>query len=219
MCIRVLVADDHEVVRQGLRMFLRVDSEFEVVGEAGNGAEALCLARELRPDVVIMDILMPVMDGIAATALIRKELPEVEVLALTSVTVGATIVDIMRAGAIGYILKEITGEELRNAIRAAAAGQVLLSPSVAASLIGEIKEPSPSDALTKRETEVLGWMANGESNREIATRLFVSEQTVKSHVSKILGKLGVASRTQAAVYAMRNGLAARTTNDAAARRP
>jgi two-component system, NarL family, response regulator LiaR len=218
MCIRVLVADDHEVVRQGLRMFLHVDGEFEVIGEAGNGAEALRLARELKPDVVLMDILMPVMDGITATALIRKELPEVEVLALTSVTVDASIVEVMRAGAISYILKETTGEDLRKAIRAAASGQVLLSPGVAASLIGEIKEPAPSDALTKREMEVLGLMANGESNREIASRLFLSEQTVKSHVSRILGKLGVASRTQAAVYAMRHGLSA-GTDDAAARKP
>lgn len=208
MAIRVLIADDHEVVRQGLRMFLGVDSEFEVVGEAGDGEEAVRLARELKPDVVIMDILMPVMDGIAATALIRREMPEVEVLALTSVSVDSTIVEVLRAGAIGYILKETTGEGLRNAIRSAAAGQVLLSPSVAASLVGDMKEAVLSDALTKREVEVLGLLARGESNKEIAERLFLSEQTVKTHVSKILTKLGVASRTQAAVYAMRHGLAA-----------
>jgi DNA-binding NarL/FixJ family response regulator len=208
MAIRVLIADDHSVVRQGLRMFLGLDAELEVVGEAADGAEAVRLAHELHPDVVLMDLLMPVMDGIAATAAIRRELPGTEVIALTSVLEDASVVGAVRAGAIGYLLKDTQANELRRAIKAAAAGQVQLSPQAAARLLREVRTPDtgPAEALTERETEVLRLLAQGQANKEIARTLRIGEKTVKTHVSNILAKLGVQSRTQAALYAMRTGL-------------
>ncbi len=208
MAIRVLIADDHGIVRQGLRMFLAADPEIEIVGEARDGAEALQLARQTHPDVVLMDLLMPVLDGIRATAAIRQELPETEVVALTSVLEDASVVDAVRAGAIGYLLKDTGVDELRRAIKAAAAGQVELCPEAAARLLREVRSPDQSPPpLTQRETDVLRLLAQGRSNREIAQALDVGEQTVKSHVSHILAKLGVPSRTQAALYAIRAGLA------------
>jgi DNA-binding NarL/FixJ family response regulator len=209
MPIRILIVDDHSVVRQGLRMFLQIDEELSIVGEAENGEDAVRLTRELKPDIVLMDLLMPGMDGIAATSTIRNESPETEVLALTSVATDQMIIAVMRAGAIGYILKETGGDELRQAIKAAAAGQVLLSPQVAAHLIGSYREPVASGDLTKRELEVLGLLAGGESNKGIAAHLFLSEETVKTHVSNILGKLGLSSRTQAALHAIKLGLVSR----------
>jgi NarL family two-component system response regulator LiaR len=206
MTIRILIVDDHSVVRQGLEMFLALDEELEVVGEAKNGAEALRLARELRPDVVLMDLLMPVMDGIAATGAIRRELPETEVIALTSVLEDRAIVDAIRAGAIGYLLKDTEADELRRAIKAAAAGQVQLSPEVARRLMREMRAPKDPEPLTERETEVLRLLARGKSNKQIAAELVIGEKTVKTHVSNILGKLQVASRTQAALHAVRIGL-------------
>jgi NarL family two-component system response regulator LiaR len=206
MPIRVLIVDDHSVVRQGLRMFLKLDPEIEVVGEAGDGAAAVELARKLRPDVVLMDLLMPVMDGIAATQTIRRELPEVEVLALTSVLEDASVVGAVRAGAIGYLLKDTKADELCRAIRAASAGQVQLSPQAAARLMREVRAPDNPETLTERETEVLRLLATGKANKEIALALHISETTVKTHVSSILAKLGVPSRTQAALYAVRIGL-------------
>jgi len=204
---RVLIADDHSIVRQGLRMFLSADPEFEVVGEARDGAEAVKLARQLRPDVVLMDLLMPVMDGIKAIAAIRREVPDTEVVALTSVLEDAAIIDAVRAGAIGYLLKDTDSHELCRAIKAAAAGQVQLSPQVAARLLREVRTPEKSvEELTEREMEVLLALAQGRSNQEIARALHITEQTVKSHVSHILAKLGVPSRTQAALYAIRMGL-------------
>jgi DNA-binding NarL/FixJ family response regulator len=206
--IRVLIADDHAVVRQGLRMFLGTDPELEIAGEARDGAEALQMALERQPDVVLMDLLMPVMDGVQATAAIRREAPGVEVVALTSVLEDAMVVDAVRAGAIGYLLKDTEAHELRRAIKAAAAGQVELCPEAAARLLREVRAPDQGpEPLTERETDVLRLLAQGKSNQEIARALTIGEQTVKSHVSHILAKLGVPSRTQAALYAIRTGLA------------
>jgi NarL family two-component system response regulator LiaR len=206
MATRVLITDDHGVVRQGLRMFLSLDPDFEVVGEASNGEEALAMARDLGPDVVLMDLLMPVMDGISATEKIRAELPEVEVIALTSVLEDASVTGAVRAGAIGYLLKDTDSEELSRAIKAAAEGRVHLAPEAAARLIREVRAPDSPEALTDRETEVLRFLARGKANKQIASSLYVSEKTVKAHVSSILMKLGVQSRTQAALYAVRTGL-------------
>jgi len=204
--IRVLITDDHGVVRQGLRMFLSLDPDIQVVGEASDGREALEMARELVPDVVLMDLLMPVMDGIEATRAIRSALPEVEVIALTSVLEDASVTDAIRAGAIGYLLKGTNVEELHRAVRGAAEGRVQLAPEAAARLMREVRAPESPEALTARETEVLELLARGHANKQIASSLYVSEKTVKAHVSAILMKLGVQSRTQAALYAVRTGL-------------
>jgi two-component system, NarL family, response regulator LiaR len=206
MAIRVLITDDHKVVRRGLRGFLELDPELEVVGEASNGEEAVELARSLEPDVVLMDLLMPVMDGIEATRQIRRELPEVEVVALTSVLEDASVTGAIKAGAIGYLLKTTDADELCEAIKAAAAGQVQLAPEAAARLMHEVRAPDSPEALTERETEVLELIARGKTNNQIARELFVGEATVKSHVHSILSKLNVNSRTQAALYAVRVGL-------------
>jgi DNA-binding NarL/FixJ family response regulator len=206
MAIRILIADDHSVVRQGLRMFLGLDPDFEIVGEASDGAQALALARQLKPDVILMDLLMPVMDGIEATAAIRRELPDVEVIALTSVLEDASVIGAVRAGAIGYLLKNAEADELCRAIRAAAAGQVQLSPKAAERLLREVRAPESPEVLTERETEVLRLLAQGQANKEIARALNIGEKTVKTHVSNILAKLNVPSRTQAALYAVCIGL-------------
>ena len=208
MTIRILIADDHDVVRQGLQMFLSDDPELEIVGEARNGAEALEMARDLKPDVILMDILMPVMDGITAITQVRKELPDTEVIALTSVLEDAKVVGAVRAGAIGYLLKDTQGDELCNAIKAAAAGQVQLSPQAAARLVREVRAPESPETLTERETDVLRLLAQGKANKEIALSLSIGENTVKTHVSNVLEKLGVQSRTQAALYAAQIGLVA-----------
>ena len=204
--IRVLIADDHQVVRQGLRMFLALDPELELVGEASNGQEVVALACTLKPDVVLMDLIMPVMDGITATEIIRREQPEVEVLALTSVLEDGSVVGAVKAGAIGYLLKDTQADELCRAIKAAAAGQVQLSPQAAMRLMREVRAPERPETLTKREISVLRLLAIGKANKEIATALGIGETTVKTHVSNILMKLGVPSRTQAALYAVRTGL-------------
>jgi len=206
--IRVLIADDHSVVREGLRMFLGRDPELAVVGEAADGSEAVKLARLLHPDVVLMDLLMPVMDGIHAIAVIRSELPDTEVIALTSVLERDTVLGAVRAGASGYLLKDTDAADLRKAIKAAAAGQAQLSPQASAYLMGEIRNPELLEALTEREAEVLRLLAQGESNKEIAHHLQVVEDTVKTHIHHILAKLGVRSRTQAVLCALRLGLVA-----------
>ncbi len=206
MSIRVLVADDQSMVRAGFRMLLGGEADIEVVAEATNGAEALKLARELQPDVVVMDLLMPVMDGVAATAAIRREVPDVEVLALTSVLEDEKVVSAVRAGAIGYLLKDTRSDDLIRAIKGAAEGQAQLSLEAATRLMREVRAPESPEQLTERETEVLRHLALGKSNKEIARSLNVNESTVKSHVSNILAKLGVQGRTQAALHAVRIGL-------------
>ncbi|HQV29495.1 MAG TPA: response regulator transcription factor [Thermoflexales bacterium] len=206
MTIRVLVVDDHSVVRQGLRMFLGLDAELDVVGEASNGQEALERARQLRPDVVLMDLIMPVMDGITAIAALRREMPDTEVIALTSVLEDEKVIGAVRAGAMGYLLKDTHAEDLCRAIKAAAAGQVQLSPQAAARLLREVKAPDNPETLTDREADVLRLLAKGRSNKEIAQALIIGEKTVKTHVSNILAKLNVPSRTQAALFAVRIGM-------------
>lgn len=206
MPIRILLVDDHAVVRQGLQMFLALDAELEVVGEAEDGRQAVSLAHELRPDVILMDLLMPRMNGIEAITAIRRELPDIEIIALTSVLEDSSVVGAVRAGAIGYLLKDTQAEDLIRAIKAAAAGQVQLSPQAAARLMREIRAPESPETLTDRETEVLRLLAQGKSNKEIAYELSIGEKTVKTHVSNILSKLNVSSRTQAAMYAARIGL-------------
>jgi NarL family two-component system response regulator LiaR len=204
--IRVLIVDDHSVVREGLRMFLGRDPELAVVGEAADGQEAIEQARELHPDVVLMDLLMPGIDGIAATAAIRRDLPDTEVLALTSVLESASVIGAVKAGAIGYLLKDTQAAELRRAIKAAAIGQVQLAPQAATYLLRQVQAVSASEPLTERETEVLRLLAQGCANKDIANRLQIVEDTVKVHVRHILAKLGVQSRTQAVLYALRLGL-------------
>jgi DNA-binding NarL/FixJ family response regulator len=204
--ISVLIVDDHSVVRRGLRMFLEDDPTLIIVGEASDGEEAVRLAREMRPDVVLMDLLLPKLDGIAATERIRRELPDTQVVALTSVLEDASVVGAVKAGAIGYLMKNTEGDELINAIHAAAAGQVRLSPEASIRLVREVRSPQSPETLTQRETEVLRLLAEGNSNKQIARALGVTEQTVKTHVHNLLSKLGMLSRTQAALYAARLGL-------------
>lgn len=207
MSIRILIVDDHGIVRQGLRMYLRFDPDLEVVGEASNGKEAVEQALQLRPDLVLMDILMPVMDGLEATTTIRKALPDTEVIALTSVLDDAVIHQAIRAGAIGYLLKDTGSDELCRAIHAAVAGQVQLSRQVAQRMITNYDEDRLIQTLTEREMDVLRQLVQGCSNKEIALNLSIAEKTVKAHVGNILAKLGVTSRTQAALIAVRSGLA------------
>jgi NarL family two-component system response regulator LiaR len=211
MTIRIVIADDHKIVRRGIRIFLELDPELVVVGEAADGAEAVRLAQQLQPDIVLMDLLMPGMDGITATTTIRRELPEIEVLALTSVLEDASVVGAVRAGAIGYLLKDTEADALCRAIKAAAAGQVQLTPQAAARLMQVVRAPESPQPLTDRETEVLRLLAQGQANKQIARSLSIAEKTVKVHVSNILGKLGVQSRTQATLYAIRIGLVSANT--------
>jgi len=192
-------------------MLLTLDAEIAVVGEAANGREAVTLAHQLRPDVVLMDLLMPVMDGLSAITEIRRDLPETEIVALTSVLEDSIVTDVVRAGAIGYLLKDASGDEVIRAIKSAAAGEVHLSPQAAARLVRDVRTPENPQALTARETEVLKLLAQGKSNKEIAQALKIGEKTVHSHVSNILSKLNVPSRTQAALYAIRTGLVALTS--------
>jgi DNA-binding NarL/FixJ family response regulator len=209
--IRVLLVDDHGVVRRGLRGYLELLDDIEIVGEAENGRLGVEAARELRPDVVLMDLLMPEMDGIAATAAIRAELPGVEVVALTSFVEEARVTAALEAGAAGFILKDADADDIAEAIRAAHRGEVHLDPAVASIVARRVREQATAatggdEPLTSREHEVLGLVARGLSNREIATRLAITERTARTHVSNILGKLGLASRTQAALYAVEHGL-------------
>ncbi|GGJ86789.1 response regulator [Deinococcus aquiradiocola] len=205
--VRLLLVDDHDVVRQGLRMFLSLDPELRVVGEARNGLEALDRAADLQPDVVVMDLMMPVMDGITATRHLRAREHAPEVLALTSALEEHKVNGAIAAGACGYLLKDAGPDMLITAIRHAARGEVYLHPEAARRLIREYRGPDMREHLTPRETLTLQLIARGYGNRRMADELGVSEPTVKTHVSRMLGKLGLESRTQAALYALRHGLA------------
>ncbi len=208
--IRVLLVDDHGVVREGLRAYLELEPDIEVVGEARDGREAVRRAQELQPDVVLMDLVMPNMDGVEATSQIKQFRPETHVIVLTSYVDDERVVPAIKAGATSYLLKDVASSDLVRAIRGAHAGQAQLHPEVARRLMQQVTAPRKSDAaaeLTEREREVLQLVAQGRSNKEIARQLVVSERTVKGHVSNILGKLGLQDRTQAALYAVRHGLA------------
>ncbi|MGC9467675.1 MAG: response regulator [Anaerolineae bacterium] len=206
MSIRVLIVDDHAVVRKGLRMFLGLDEELQIIGEAEDGRGAVRLAAELEPDVVLMDLLMPGMDGIAATKAIREAQPNTQVVALTSALEDELVFQAIRAGAAGYLLKHTQGDELCKAIKAAAAGQVQLSPEAMQQLMGHVSVSENPDELTPREIDVIRLIAAGMTNRQIGVALGITEKTVKAHVSNILSKLDVGSRTEAALYAARVGL-------------
>jgi DNA-binding NarL/FixJ family response regulator len=203
MAIQVLITDDPKVVRQELRGFLELDPALEVVGEASNGEEAVQLARSLKPDAVLMDLLMPVIDVIEATGEIRRKVPEVKVVALTSVLEDASVTGAIKAGAIGYLLRTADVDELCEAIRAAAGGQAQLAPEAAARLMHEeVHVPESPEALAERETEVLELIARCKTNNRITHELFIGEATVKSYVHNVISKLNVSSRIQATLYAV-----------------
>lgn len=209
--IRVLLVDDHQVVRRGLRTFLEVQGDIEVVGEAADGQEGVERAEELRPDVILMDVKMPGTDGIEALRRLRAAGSTARVLIVTSFTEQRTVVPALRAGAAGYVYKDVDPVALADAIRSVHAGHVLLQPEVAGALLSQDQTGGGAgqgrgNALTDRETEVLTLIADGRSNREIARALVLSEKTVKTHVSNILMKLDLADRTQAALWAVRNGV-------------
>jgi two-component system, NarL family, response regulator LiaR len=203
--IRVMLVDDHTMVRRGLGTFLKVFDDLQLAGEAESGAAAIQLCGEILPDVILMDMVMPDMDGAAATRAIREQYPQVQVIALTSFKEGDLVKNALEAGAIGYLLKDVSADELVQAIRAAHAGRATLSPEAAQALVETANQPpAPGLDLTEREREVLTLMIEGLNNTQIAGRLSVSPSTIKSHVSNILSKLGVASRTEAVTLALRN---------------
>jgi DNA-binding NarL/FixJ family response regulator len=216
--IRILLVDDHAMVRRGMRDFLSLHDDIEVVGEASDGLEAVERATELRPDIVVMDLMMPNLDGIDATSRIKASLPEIEVIALTSFIEEARVVAAIEAGASGFLLKDAEADELAAAIRAAAAGEMHLDPAIAGIVARRMRdgvrgdgaggngEPDGIGSLTARERDVLARVARGLPNRQIADDLGITERTARTHVSNILAKLGLASRTQAALLAVQHGL-------------
>ncbi len=207
MTIRLLIADDHPVVRDGLRGMLASEADFEVVGEAASGAEAVLLTERERPDVVLMDLQMPGVDGATATAEITERFPDTRVLVLTTYDTDADILRAVEAGATGYLLKDAPRERLFPAIRSAARGETVLAPTVATRLVNRMRVPA-EEALTSREIEVLELVAKGSSNADVAASLFISEATVKTHLLHIFGKLGVDDRTAAVVSALERGIIA-----------
>ena len=203
--IRVMLVDDHAMVRRGLATFLKVFDDLQLAGEADSGEAAIQLCAEVLPDVILMDMVLPLMDGAAATRVIRQKFPQVQVLALTSFKEGKLIKNALEAGAIGYLLKDVSADDLVRAIRSAHAGRTTLSPEAAQVLVETANQPpAPGLDLTEREREVLALMIEGLNNTQIAGKLTVSPSTIKSHVSNILSKLGVASRTEAVTLALRN---------------
>jgi NarL family two-component system response regulator LiaR len=207
--IRVLIVDDHAVVREGLRTFLELQDGIEVAGEAVDGEDAIRAAERLRPDVVLMDLVMPNLDGVGAMRELRQRVPGARVIVLTSFLDDERLLPAVRAGAAGYLLKNVQPQELARAIRTAAAGEALLDPAVAARLVEALEEDgrdARADQLTPREREVLALIGRGFANKRIALELGIAEKTVKTHVGNVLSKLGVSDRTQAALYAARLGL-------------
>jgi two-component system, NarL family, response regulator LiaR len=207
--IRVLIVDDHSVVREGLRAFLELQDGFEVVGEAADGEKAIVSATRLRPNVILMDLVMPQLDGVAAMRRLREEVPDARVIVLTSFLDDDKLLPALRAGAAGYLLKNAEPQELARAVRAAHSGEAVLDPVVAARLVETLAAADgqePLDRLTPREREVLVLIGRGFSNKRIAKELGIAEKTVKTHVGHVLAKLGVTDRTQAAVVAVRSGI-------------
>jgi two-component system, NarL family, response regulator LiaR len=207
--IRVLIVDDHSVVREGLRAFLELQDGFEVVGEAADGEKAIVSATRLRPNVILMDLVMPQLDGVAAMRRLREEVPDARVIVLTSFLDDDKLLPALRAGAAGYLLKNAEPQELARAVRAAHSGEAVLDPVVAARLVETLAAADgqePLDRLTPREREVLVLVGRGFSNKRIAKELGIAEKTVKTHVGHVLAKLGVTDRTQAAVVAVRSGI-------------
>lgn len=208
--IRVLIADDHHVVRRGLMFFLKTQKDMDIVGEATNGKEAVQLTANLKPDVILMDLVMPVMDGIEATKRIKATNPEIQILMLTSFSDRDHVIPALKAGAAGYQLKDIEPDDLADAIRKLMRGENTLHPEATTQLEKErepvVPYPHEEHPLTPREQDVLSELTKGKSNREIASSLFVTEKTVKTHISNIFAKLHVQDRTQAALYAVKHGL-------------
>lgn len=211
MGLRILIADDHHVVRRGLSFFLRTQQDIEIIGEAGNGKEAVELAKKLKPDLILMDLIMPEMDGIEATKLIKTEMPEIKIMMLTSFSDQDHVIPALEAGASGYQLKDIEPDELITCIKKIINGENQLHPKATTHLLANLaskgkEEKKLIDELTKREVEVLKEIAKGKSNKEIAASLYITEKTVKTHVSNLLSKLELADRTQAALFAVKNQL-------------
>lgn len=207
--IRVMIVDDHAIVREGLRTLLSEEDNIEVVGEASNGAESVTMAAQLRPDVILMDLVMPEVDGIQATEQIRQSVPSTQVLVLTSFAEDQRVPNAIQAGAIGYLLKDVLKADLLQAIHAATEGEPTLHPEAQRQLMRQVVTPTAPNllqTLTDREMDVLRLIAQGQSNKEIAASLHLTEGTIKGYVSAILGKLQVADRTQAALYAVKHGV-------------